>query len=209
MFFLKEVKYKDILDIKSLHIKNNAVTFVVGKSGSGKSTLLKLLNKLISCDSGEILYKNQLLSEIKSEDVRRNVVMIPQSPVIFKGSIEDNLVIGMKFSEKPIPSESKLLEALSLVKLEKDLNEDAEKLSGGEKQRLAIARVVLMDPETLLLDEPSSALDESTELAVMDELINYAKKRDKTLIIVTHSNKLIERLADEIIEIKKGMQING
>ncbi|ABR47766.1 ABC transporter related [Alkaliphilus metalliredigens QYMF] len=205
MFLFKEVKYKDILNIKALTIKNHQVTCIVGESGSGKTTLLRLLNKLISCDSGEILYQEQSLSAINSVELRRNVVMLPQSPAIFSGSIKDNLLIGLKFSEKQLVSDDKLSEVLKVVKLNKKLDEYAERLSGGEKQRVALARVILMDPEVLLLDEPSSALDEETEHTIIEALVNYTKDNNKTLIMVTHSKKIANHFADEVIEIKKGM----
>ena len=149
MFLLKDVKYKDILYIKDLEIPRKKITSIVGESGSGKSTLLKLLNKLISSDTGEVFYNNQPLSEIDSVELRRNVVMLPQSPAIFSGSIKDNLLIGLKFSEKPLASDKKLVEVLKLVKLNKELSEYANNLSGGEKQRLAIGRVLLLEPEVL------------------------------------------------------------
>lgn len=208
MFTLKEVKYKDILYIKNLNIKKHKVTCIVGESGSGKTTLLMLLNKLISCDSGEIFYNDNFLSHINSVELRRNVVMLPQSPAIFSGSIKDNLLIGLKFSERPMPSNNELLEVLKLVKLNKDLNLDAEKLSGGEKQRVALGRVILMKPEVLLLDEPSSALDEDTENMIIEALVNYTKENNKTLIMVTHSKKVASQFSDEIIEIKKDLLIN-
>ncbi|KXZ39232.1 putative ABC transport system ATP-binding protein [Alkalithermobacter thermoalcaliphilus JW-YL-7 = DSM 7308] len=208
MFLLKEVKYKNILNIKSLNIKQYKVTCIVGESGSGKTTLLRLLNKLISCDSGEIFYNNQPLTDINPIELRRNVVMLPQVPPIFKGSIKDNLLIGLKFSKKPLASDNQLYDVLKLVKLNKKLNQDAEKLSGGEKQRVALARVLLMKPEVLLLDEPSSALDEDTEHMLIDALVNYTKENGKTLIMVTHSKKVANEFSDEIIEIKEGMVIN-
>lgn len=208
MFLLKEVKYKHILDIKELHIKRNKITCIIGESGSGKTTLLRLLNKLISCDKGEILYDNQSLSDIDSVELRRNVVMLPQSPAIFKGSIKDNLLIGLKFSEKPLLPDNSLSQVLKLVNLNKELSEDADKLSGGEKQRIALGRVILLQPEVLLLDEPSSALDEDTENLIFNALVNYTKDNNKTLIMVTHSKKVAHHFSDEIIEIKNGFIIN-
>lgn len=208
MFLFKEVLYKNILNVKNLTIKKHAVTSIVGQSGSGKTTLLRLLNKLISCDSGEIFYNNQPLSDINSVDLRRDIVMLPQAPAIFNGSIKDNLLIGLKFSEKSLVSDDKLYEVLTLVNLHKELNQDAEKLSGGEKQRIALSRVILMEPEVLLLDEPSSALDEETEYMIIEALVNYTKKNNKTLIMVTHSKKVANQFSDEVIEIKKDIMIN-
>lgn len=209
MFTLKNVKYKDILDIKDLNINKHQVTCIIGESGSGKTTLLRLLNKLISCDSGEIFYNNQSLKDINSIELRREVVMLPQSPAIFSGSVKDNLLIGLKFAEKPIVSDDKLNDILKLVGLNKKLTENAENLSGGEKQRLAIGRIILLQPEVLLLDEPSSALDEDTENMIIETVINYTKENNKTLIMVTHSKKIAHLFSDKIIVIKNSMAING
>ena len=208
MFLFKEVKYKDILNIKALTIPENKVTCILGESGSGKSTLLRLLNKLISYDRGEIFYNNQSLREIDSVKLRRSVVMLPQSPAIFSGNIKDNLLIGLKFAEKPPVSDDRLHAVLKLVHLDEDLNKDAEKLSEGEKQRLTLGRVLLLDPHVFLLDEPSSSLDEDTEHIIISSLVDYVKKNNKTLIMVTHSKKVANHFADNTFEIKKATIIN-
>ncbi len=208
MFLLKEVKYKNILNIKALTIPENKVTCILGESGSGKSTLLRLLNKLISYDRGEIFYNNQSLKEIDSVKLRRSVVMLPQSPAIFSGNIRDNLLIGLKFAEKPPVSDDRLHAVLKLVHLDEDLNKDAEKLSEGEKQRLTLGRVLLLDPHVFLLDEPSSSLDEDTEHIIISSLVDYVKENNKTLIMVTHSKKVANHFADNTFEIKKATIIN-
>ena len=208
MFLLKEVKYKNILNIKALTIPENKVTCILGESGSGKSTLLRLLNKLISYDRGEIFYNNQSLKEIDSVKLRRSVVMLPQSPAIFSGNIRDNLLIGLKFAEKPPVSDDRLHAVLKLVHLDEDLNKDAEKLSEGEKQRLTLGRVLLLDPHVFLLDEPSSSLDEDTENIIISSLVDYVKENNKTLIMVTHSKKVANHFADNTFEIKKATIIN-
>lgn len=203
IFELINVKYKDILDIEKLSIEENKVTCIIGTSGSGKTTLLKLLNKMVSADSGKILYKAHPVDSIDSVEMRRKVVMLPQIPVVFKGCIRDNLLIGLKYSDKDAVSDEKLIEIMKVVNLDKELDENPEKLSGGERQRLAIGRVILMNPEVLLLDEPSSALDDDTEELVISAIVNYARNNDKTIIVVTHSRKIAERFSDETIEIFK------
>lgn len=208
MFSLREVKYKDILNIKSLKIPRHKITCIVGESGSGKTTLLRLLNKLISCDSGEIIYNDEPLKVIDSVELRREVIMLPQAPAIFDGSIKDNLLIGLKFSQRPFASDEKLSEVLEAVKLNKDIYEDADKLSGGEKQRLALGRIMLLEPEVYLLDEPSSALDEETEEMIIRKLIEHTKANNKSLIMVTHSKKIAENFADNIVEVKEGKIVN-
>ena len=208
MFSLKEVKYKEILNIKSLKIPRHKITCIVGESGSGKTTLLRLLNKLISCDTGEIIYNDKDLKMIDSVELRREVIMLPQAPAIFDGSIKNNLLMGLKFSRRPFVSDSKLSEVLKAVKLNKDIYEDADKLSGGEKQRLALGRIMLLDPEVYLLDEPSSALDEETEEMIIKKLVEHTKVNNKSLIMVTHSKKIAEKFADNIIEVKEGKIVN-
>ncbi|MDD3839154.1 MAG: ABC transporter ATP-binding protein [Clostridia bacterium] len=204
MFRLENVKYKEILDIKQLTIPSNKITCIVGKSGSGKTTLLKLLNKMISYTEGEIYYKNRPISKINSVELRRQIVMLPQNPIIFPGTIKDNLMIGLKFSEKPLVDDSQLFYALKTVELDKPLDEDADKLSGGESQRLALGRIILMKPDVVLLDEPSSALDQNTEHMVIGNMIDFIKRNNKTLVMVTHSNDISQAYADITIPIEKG-----
>ncbi|MCO1600203.1 ABC transporter ATP-binding protein [Desulfosporosinus nitroreducens] len=208
MFSLNNVRFKNILDIKHLKVPSNKVTCIVGESGSGKSTLLRLLNNLISCDSGEISFNDRPLSTINSVELRRTIVTLSQQPVIFPGTVKDNLLIGLKFAEKPLVDEEKLRQILRMVSLSKELYEDSDKLSGGEKQRLALARVILLDPEVFLLDEPSSALDEETERIIVEMLVAYTKDTNKTLIMVTHSKKVAKDYSDNIIEINQGKVVN-
>lgn len=205
MFNFENVKYKDVLDIKDLHIEKNKITCIVGESGSGKTTLLKLFNKLISPDEGEIRYMDKNLRDFDSVKLRREVVMLPQSPAIYQGSVKDNLLIGLKFSEKDeVAQEDSLMKILKEVSLNKNLQDNAEKMSGGEQQRLALGRIILLDPNVYLLDEPSSALDEETEYLVIEKMVDHVRKNNKTLIMVTHTKRIAEEFADNIVEVKKG-----
>jgi putative ABC transport system ATP-binding protein len=204
VFFLKDVKYKSILDIKNLHIMKNKITCIVGESGSGKTTLLKLLNKMLSPDEGKIFYNGRSIRDMNSIELRRKVVMLSQVPLIFSGSIRDNLLMGLKFSEKPLVSDTILYNILEIVNLHKDLEETADKLSGGEKQRLSLGRILLIDPDVYLLDEPSSSLDEDTEEVIIEKLVSHTKSANKTLVMVTHSKRIAKTFADNIIEIKQG-----
>jgi len=210
MFNFKNVKYKDVLDIKDLHIEKNKITCIVGESGSGKTTLLKLFNKLISPDKGEIKYMDKNLRDFDSVKLRREVVMLPQSPAIYEGSVKDNLLIGLKFSEKEeVTQEDSLMKILKEVSLNKNLQDNAEKMSGGEQQRLALGRIILLDPNVYLLDEPSSALDEETEYLVIEKMVDHVRKNNKTLIMVTHTKRIAEEFADNIVEVKKGKIVSS
>ena len=141
MFEIRNLRYKDILYIEKMNIRKGITTSITGRSGSGKTTLLKMLNKMISPDEGTILYEKKPVKNIDSLDLRRRVVMLPQSPVIFPGDIRDNLLKGLRFSEKPDAPDSRMNEIISELHLNKSLDDDISQLSGGEKQRIALARV--------------------------------------------------------------------
>lgn len=203
MFELKNVKVAGIIHIDELTIPANEFTCIVGPSGSGKSTLLRLLNDLSSPDHGEIRFKNKSIRIMDPLQLRRTVVMVSQAPVIFDGSIEDNLQIGRSFSEKSPASVTEMKEILQLFLLDKKLDEEAEHLSGGEKQRLSWARAMLLDPEVFLLDEPTSALDEETARTVLKEFYEYAKRNSKTVIMITHSKELAGLVAENTIDMSQ------
>lgn len=204
MFLIENIKYKNIIHIDRLAIEKNKTTCIVGESGSGKTTLLKMLNKIISPDSGEIYLDGKNLKEIDSVKLRRKVVMLPQSPAIFNGNIRENLNMGLIFSERPAASDRELEEVLKAVKLDKNINDSPNKLSGGEKQRVALGRILLMNTDVLLLDEPSSALDDETERVIIEGLVEHSRKNKKTLIMVTHSKQVAEKYSDVIVEVRNG-----
>ena len=204
MFSLDRVRYKDILDIPHLEIPQGQVTCIVGRSGSGKTTLVKLLNRMITPDAGAILYRGTPVSDIDPVELRRKVVMLPQSPVMFDGTIRENLLIGREFSGKPPVADEILQGILDVMDLTKTLDEDASTLSGGEKQRVALGRVLSLQPDVAVLDEPSSALDEGTERTVIDRLVSSARELGITIIMVTHARMMAEAVADNLIEIAAG-----
>ena len=208
MFRLEAVSYKNILAIRQLTLPGNKVTCIIGESGSGKTTLLRLLNKMVSPDSGEIYYQNIPLSSIPATELRRKAVMLQQHPVIFPGSVGDNLLAGLKFAEKPPAPAEKLRETLALVQLRKELNNPAEKLSGGEKQRLALGRILLLEPDVLLLDEPSAGLDEDTEQLIINSLVDFSRQNNKTLIMVTHTKQIARDYAQYLVEVHNGTVIS-
>lgn len=209
MFTFDNVKYKDILAIDDLKIELEKVTCITGPSGSGKSTFLRLINKLISPDSGVISLNGENIADINSVEYRRRVPILSQSPVVFPGTIRDNLLIGRKFQEKDGLNDDKLLEALKAVSLDEPLDKDVDNLSGGEQQRVSIARLMLLDSEVYLLDEPSSALDDLTEDFVIKSMVDMARDENKTIIYVTHSNSMADKYSDRVIKIVDGRIVNG
>ena len=203
MFKLKDIKFKNILDIENLEIHENVVTIVKGESGSGKSTMLKLLNNIISPDSGVVMYNGVDVNDINPITLRRDVIMQSQFPNIFPGNVRENLNIIFTLRGEEGLDDEKLLKALEIVNLKKDLTDDAQNLSGGEKTLLSIARLFLVEPEVFLLDEPGASLDSKTEEILMNNVISEIKRRNKTLIYISHSDNP-EMIADEIITMKNG-----
>ncbi|KKI91876.1 ABC transporter ATP-binding protein [Bacillus sp. SA1-12] len=203
MFVVKDLSYKNILQISKAEIPAKKVTCLVGESGAGKSTFLKMLNLMLSPDQGDIFFQGQNVEDIDPVQHRRKAVMLSQHPTIFPGTIRENLNKGLVFSEKKLKGDDELKHSLELVNLHKKLDEEAERLSGGEKQRLALARVLLMDPEVYLLDEPTSALDAETEELVMDRFISEIKEKGKTVIMITHSQRLAAKYGENMIKLEK------
>ncbi|NMR96455.1 ATP-binding cassette domain-containing protein, partial [Vibrio parahaemolyticus] len=136
------------------------------------------------------------IEDIDPIQLRREVVMLPQKPTVFSGSVKDNLLIGLEFAEKDKVRDEVLSEILRLAQLDKPLSTIASALSGGEKQRLALARIMLLEPEVILLDEPTSALDEGTEERVIESVVEFVKGKTRTLIMVVHSKSIAQRFAD-------------
>lgn len=207
MFLLKDIKFKNILDIENLEINENVVTVVKGESGSGKSTMLKLLNNIISPDSGIVMYNGVDVNDINPITLRREVIMQSQFPTIFPGNVRENLNVIFTLRGEEGLSDEELLKAMEIVNLKKDLNDDAQNLSGGEKTRLSIARLFLVEPDVFLLDEPGASLDSKTEEILMNNVIAEIKKMNKTLVFISHSENP-EIISDEIITLKDGRVIS-
>ena len=207
MFLLKDIKFKNILDIENLEINENVVTVVKGESGSGKSTMLKLLNNIISPDSGIVMYNGVDVNDINTITLRRDVIMQSQFPNIFPGNVRENLNVIFTLRGEEGLGDEELLKAMEIVNLKKDLNDDAQNLSGGEKTRLSIARLFLVEPDVFLLDEPGASLDSKTEEILMNNVITEIKKMNKTLVFISHSENP-EIISDEIITLKDGRVIS-
>lgn len=209
MFVIKNVIYKDILHIDTMDIPAKKITCLVGESGAGKSTLLKMLNIMLSPDSGDIYYQDENLNDEDPVRHRRRVVMLAQQPTIYEGTIRENLNMGLLFSEKNPKEDQELAKALEIVHLNKNVEENAETLSGGEKQRLALARIYLMDPEVYLLDEPTAALDKETEEVVMESFIKKIKERGQSVVMITHSQKIASKYGENMITLEKRVEDKG
>ncbi|WP_200411205.1 ABC transporter ATP-binding protein [Virgibacillus salexigens] len=203
MLQVENLKVNAILEMDQVKIEANKVTCIIGKSGSGKSTFLRLLNQLTSPDEGNIYFKEQDITELDPIQLRRMITMVPQTPIIFPGTVRDNLLVGQTLSGMDPTTDSQLMQVLNRMFLNKSLDMPADDLSGGEKQRLALARAMLLSAEVFLLDEPSSALDNTTATEVIDAFTAFVKESNKTMVMITHDLQLAERIADATIDMNQ------
>lgn len=208
MFEFRQVRYRNIIDLPDLSITAGKVTSIVGPSGSGKTTVLRLLNKMISPTQGKIYYEGKDLEQIDSIQHRRQVVMLPQNPYSFTGTVREELNSGLRFQGREQAEDEVLQELLERLKLHKSLDEPTDKLSGGELQRLALGRIMLLDAPVYLLDEPSSALDSNTERLIIELINSFVCENNKTLVMVTHSPDIARQYSDQVIEIESGRHNN-
>ena len=193
-----------VLDDVSVEVERGGALTVVGPSGSGKSSLLRCLNRLEEPTNGLVRFDGRLITEWDPRELRRRAALVQQTPVLFEGTVRDNLLVrspGVSFDF----SEPRLRDMLGEVGLEPAiLDRDAATLSGGEKQRVTIARALLRDPQALLLDEPTSALDPPNATLVVDSISRLRQSRRISIVAVTHSPELVHRLGGALLYMVKG-----
>ncbi len=194
----------------NLHIKKDKLIILKGVSGSGKSTLLSLISALIKPTSGEIKVDGKLLAKLPDFHASKfrieHIGFIFQSFNLFENlSVKENValpLIPLKLSQKEI--DEKVIHALKLANIEHKIHQNIKDLSGGEKQRTAIARALVNTPKIILCDEPTANLDRENSLAFI-HVLKELKSLNKTIVIATH-DPLFEELdfVDEVINIKNG-----
>jgi len=193
-----------ILNDVSFSVERGQALTLVGPSGSGKSSLLRCLNRLEEPSAGTVRFAGRDVRSLDPRRLRRDAALVMQSPVLFEGTVRDNLLlrpagIGGDFSE------ARLARTLVEVGLEeRTLERDATTLSGGEKQRVTIARALLGDPRALLLDEPTSALDPPNAALVVEAVSRLRETRGLTIVASTHQPELVRRLGGELIFLVRG-----
>ncbi len=196
-----------VLHNVNLEVMPRQLTALVGKSGSGKSTMLKLMARLYDPTEGKVFIENQNLKELSLESIRKIVVGVPQRPKFFTGTLHSNLLLSCPdASDDELEAACRAANAWDFItSLEEGLStpigDTGQSLSGGQLQRLAIARALLKHPKLLLLDEPSSALDTEAEA----ELIKTLKQLSQSLTVVVVAHRLeTVRHADTIIVMDEG-----
>ena len=188
-----------MLEDVSVRIADGA-TALLGPSGSGKSSLLRLLNRLSDPDSGTIRFEGKDVRKLDVLDLRRRAVLVPQLPAPLPGTVADNVRFGPSLCDRDADVESCLARAgLGMAYAERD----AAELSVGEQQRVMLARALALEPDVLLLDEPTSALAEAARDGVERTLEELARA-DVSMVLVTHDRGQAERITSRVVELRDG-----
>lgn len=193
----------------NIHIKGGETVAFVGPSGSGKTTLVKLLLGLYKPNSGQVLYNNIESTKIELTELRKQLGLVSQDSQLFSGTIKDNLLFA-----KPNATDEEILDVLQKASCQNLLNRTTDgifttigeggiKLSGGEKQRLSIARALLRNPHLLIFDEATSALDSITEEEITQTIKNISTKKDQIKVLIAHRLSTIMH-ADKIYVLEQG-----
>ncbi len=207
VYFRYSDSSEDVLRNINFLAKKGTVTAFIGSTGSGKSTVVNLIPRLFDPTSGKILVNNVNLKDLKIKKVRSLIGYIPQKGKLFKGTIMDNISFGQtRLNKKLVLESAKMSESMefineSLDKFNREISEEASNVSGGQKQRLSIARALAINPDVLIFDDSFSALDTKTDLQVRKNLKKI--KKDKLIFIVAQRISTIMN-ADNIIVLNNG-----
>jgi putative ABC transport system ATP-binding protein len=195
-----------LVDDVSVQVQPGEVLAVIGPSGAGKSSFLRLLNRLDEPTAGTVLLNGQDYRTFTPQELRRRVGIVMQTPFLFPGTVAANVAFGPQQAAEPLNADQivTLLERVGLPGYE---NRDVTNLSGGEAQRVSIARALANRPEALLLDEPTSALDELSARGIEQLLVSINRERGMTCVIVTHNRPQAMRTTTRTMVMEAGKLI--
>ena len=211
MIIAKDIKKKyndqEVLRGIDLKIDKNEFVVILGASGSGKSTLLNILSGLEKSDSGEVVYDNESISDYSEKQLtkfRKDKIgfVFQQYYLLNNLTVEQNVKVGANLANN-----KEYVDIIKELGLEDKLGKYPNELSGGEQQRVSIARALAKKPTVLFLDEPTGALDEETGRKILEYLLKLKDKSYFTMIMVTH-NENIAKLANKIIHVGSGRVIS-
>jgi tungstate transport system ATP-binding protein len=215
-FALRDVvrKYerRTVIDIPRLEIAKGEICALLGPNGAGKTTLLTLLACLDEPSSGEIRYLGAppCRNERERRERRRDIVMVDQNPVMFSSSVRANMEFGLRVRRVDGDELArKITEALELVGMEGFAAAPAHLLSGGETQRVAMARALALAPKVLLCDEPTSNVDIENQAIILDILRRINREKSTTIVFTTHDRTQAEHLASRLVTLDRGRIVEG
>ncbi len=188
-----------VLTVDHLSVPEKEILAIIGPNGAGKSTLLLVLSHLLKKQSGKVLYRGQEVSDYGELAYRRKIGLVLQDPLLLDGSVFDNVASGLKFRKVPKVEINKRvdqwLEKLGISHLR---DRHSRTLSGGEAQRVSLARAFVLNPDLMLLDEPFTALDTMTRLRLLDDFRSLVRQSGVTVLFVTHDQNEALQLGDRI-----------
>ena len=202
----KSFHHTTILNDINLEIKDGEIISIIGPSGSGKSTILRIINHLIRPDTGKVYYNNQCITDKNAQKIRLKMGMVFQHFELFPHkTVLENITLAPVVHKilTKTEAETKAKELLKMVDLENKIYDYPNTLSVGQKQRVAIARMLAMNPEVMLFDEPTSALDPEMVKDILD-IIKTIATSGKTIIIVTHEINFAKNISDRILFMDHG-----
>jgi len=202
-------RYSDAfcLDVNYLHTKKGRILVIIGPNGSGKSTLIRLINLLEKPDEGKICFNGREITNggAGQVEVRKKMAVVFQDPLLFNTSVYSNVTMGLKIRKIKLSEVKDRIDYLTdKLKIRALLNRSTRSLSGGEKQRVSLARALVLDPELLLLDEPLANIDQSSRENLRSDLFEVLKEYGKSIIYVTHDRNEAMVLADDIAVMDEG-----
>lgn len=200
------VEGKVLVDDVNVQVAAGEVLAVTGPSGSGKSSFLRLLNRLDEPTGGTVLLQGTDYREVPPRELRRKVGMVTQRAFLFPGTVADNLRFGPR-QYGASPSDDEVEALLAKVGLPGLAERDVTHLSGGEAQRVSVARAVANSPIVLLLDEPTSALDDAAKAGIESLVCSLVRQDGLTCVLVTHDVAQASRVADRIMVIESGRMV--
>ena len=195
-----------VLEGIEVDLPRGEIIALVGPSGAGKTSLLRLLNRLDDPVRGEILYRARPLTHYPVQALRRHVGFVFQTPVMFPGTVRDNLQVALTLGGNQAHDvEARMAEAMALAELDCALcDRQGDRLSGGQQQRVNIARALMTAPDVLLMDEPTSALDPATAERLMETTRRLSREQRLTVVMVTHRLAEARRSSDRLIVLERG-----
>jgi len=193
------LSFNNFITYPDFAIEKNQVTFIMGESGVGKSTLLKLFNQTLTQSSGDIFYNDKNIRTMDSIDLRKEISLIGQGAFLFDSSIRENFKNFYNFRGEDVISDKDIKYYLELCCITFDLEKDCTTMSGGERQRIYMAIYLSFNPNVIMLDEPTAALDSKNSDDVIRNVISYCKKKEISVIIVSHDKELKEKFAEDVI----------
>lgn len=211
MYKLENVKYTVTdfgLRVDNIRFQKGDIYAVAGPNGSGKTTLLNILGFLLKPQSGKISFDGKNInysSEKLLLGIRRNISYNLQTPYLFDTTVYENISCGLKIRRFPASFIKKRTEnIISVFSLQDIAYKNARKISGGQLQKVSLARSLVADTPVLLLDEPFAGLDKKSSLALENLILNLNETREKTIIIATHQNQA-HKLAKNILSVDNGI----